>query len=426
MLHRQQRPPGRERERERIAQPKAYDLFSPPEVQDWLSAIQDKIKKGLNPQASPPPSRSPSPLRNDQLDVAQSGPSTLADATGQPNGEVDIGHDVLMEGGDEVDADSSDDLFPSEEAVEVANRDEEDRYEPEAPYELAADDAFDESADGDHEEDEYEAEEGDHDEDEDEAKQGDQIRLGVNGHDAEEEEEYEDEYEEEEEEEEEEEAGADVEYSDDSEVQYVGDTDSERESEAESEQEEVGYEDEDQGEDEDELEPESEAYQAEPIYPSLPQTSALPLQSTFDASPGRQERIPTPPIDPALLMGLAQQVHQGLQDTGAGSQTYDVHSEPGGDIYDAGQGAVDDETALEVAPPTDAFAAGECYDMIVFMPSKGATVLTLTGYDYASQYAGMVEIPTEDSIMADVDAASFVPVAPDYSQYPAAVVAQLS
>jgi hypothetical protein len=369
MLHRQQRPPGRERERERVAQPKAYDLFSPPEVQDWLSAIQDKIKKGLNPQASPPPSRSPSPLQNEQLDVTQSGLSAgVLHAVGQPNGEVDIRQDVLMQGTEEVDADSSEDLFPSEDAVEVVNRDEEDRYEPEAPYELAADDAFDDSAEGDHNEDEYEAEDGVLDEDEYEAEKGDQVRMRVNGDDAEIGEENEDEYGEEEDEyeEEEEEAEADVQYSDDNEVQYVGDTDSERESEAESEQEEVGYEDEDQGEDEDkedeedELEPESEAYQAEPIYPSLPQTSALPLQSTFDASPGRHERIPTPPIDPALLMGLAQQVHHGLQDTEAEFQTYDVHSEPGKDIYDARQDEVQHETALEVAPPTDAFGAGEC------------------------------------------------------------------
>jgi hypothetical protein len=60
-------------------------------------------------------------------------------------------------------------------------------------------------------------------------------------------------------------------------------------------------------------------------------------------------------------MGLAQQVHQGLQDTGAETQTYDVYSEPAEDIYEAGQGAVEGETAFQVAPTADAFAAGECY-----------------------------------------------------------------
>jgi hypothetical protein len=235
-------------------------------------------------------------LQSSPLDATVNGDIAL---TPLVNGQTDH----ALEGDDndhEERRDDDQDLRLSEEAEELMP--DEDGPVDEIAHEAMADGAFDEDiveSNMRHRVEQLEPEEG-------EEEDGHAERI-VEGYD----EEGEDEEEEEEEIEDQEEDPT-AESSDDDGIQYVGSgSDNEGDQSEAASEADATYE----GTNEDELEGEFAVYRPEPLYPQLPVFSTLP---TTSAPPDTDhsatvERYASPPIDPELLVGLAQQAEQGLQ-----------------------------------------------------------------------------------------------------------------
>ncbi|WVQ64037.1 uncharacterized protein L199_002196 [Kwoniella botswanensis] len=92
-----------------IKQPGPYDLFPRPAVASWLDGIQAKIQQGLNPPDSPGPSKSPSPVHEEEEEDVQ---EPVADVVQNGLSLVDQqqDYDETDEFGEEFDEDDDEDI----------------------------------------------------------------------------------------------------------------------------------------------------------------------------------------------------------------------------------------------------------------------------------------------------------------------------
>ncbi|WWC97841.1 hypothetical protein V866_004728 [Kwoniella sp. B9012] len=344
-----------------IKQPGPYDLFPRPAVASWLDGIQAKIQQGLNPPDSPGPSKSPSPIQEEEEEVDTQEP--VADVVQNDLSSVDQqqNYDEADEFGESFDEDEDEDI--EEEFHEDEDMGQEQEYDdqqvesdgdiqeiasspeqPEPLFQMYGDDDEEEDEDEENDQDVQEVPDryDEQDEDQDELfesrsqseydpaygvvpEEDGAAYVGSDGDVyGDEDQEEEDEDEEDEQEDEEEQEGDDDEEEEEEEEELVEQSHGEEDEESDDGIQYMGT--------SESPAPKSDPHQyASPpntLYPTLP---LPPPPTTFVESgqtPQSEEQISQLPpfsedaIDPSLLAQIVQQVHNNMPEDDAGPSIF--------------------------------------------------------------------------------------------------------